>query len=75
MTPYVAARLGFGRLRTQPGPTVVVERPVIKQVHGPARDVPSREPSTVTPEDATVARDEATVGGDDPDRSDRPEGE
>ncbi len=75
VTPYVAARLGFGRLRTQPGPTVVVERPVIKQVHGPARDVPSREPSTVTPEDATVARDEATVGGDDPDRSDRPEGE
>ena len=40
VTPYVAARLGLGRSRAKPGPTIVVERPEIKQVHGPARDVP-----------------------------------
>lgn len=45
VTPYVAARLGIGRLRTQPGPTIVVERPVVKQVHGPARDVPPVDPA------------------------------
>ena len=43
LTPFVAARLGFERLRTAPGPTIVVERPAIKQVQGPARDIPPED--------------------------------
>ncbi len=43
LTPFVAARLGFERLRTAPGPTIVVERPAIEQVQGPARDIPPED--------------------------------
>lgn len=38
LAPFVAVRAGIGRWR-RPARPVVVERPPIKTVHGPARDV------------------------------------
>jgi hypothetical protein len=46
LTPFVLARLGFDRPRIQRRPVVTVERPEIKQVHGPARDVPPDPPGS-----------------------------
>jgi hypothetical protein len=43
LAPFVAARVGLDRLRTARQPTVTVERPPIKHVEGPARDVPSAD--------------------------------
>jgi hypothetical protein len=40
LAPFVTARAGLDRLRTARRPGVSVERPVVKQVHGPSRDVP-----------------------------------
>ncbi len=39
LTPFAVARAGIERRRRQPAPTVTVEQPPVKQVHGPARDV------------------------------------
>ena len=46
VTPFVAARMGFNRPRIPRQPTVTVERPEIKQVHGPSRDVPPDRPKS-----------------------------
>jgi hypothetical protein len=40
LAPFVTARAGIDRLWRGRRPDVSVERPVVKQVHGPARDVP-----------------------------------
>jgi predicted lipid-binding transport protein (Tim44 family) len=53
LAPFVAARSGIERRRRAAASTVTVERPPIKQVSGPARDVP-REPAA-----APAARPEA----------------
>jgi hypothetical protein len=51
LAPFVAARVGIERWR-RPARPVVVERPPIKTVHGPARDVsptvPADEPATTS---------------------------
>jgi hypothetical protein len=39
LAPFVSLRAGIDRLR-RPGRPAVVERPPIKTVHGPARDIP-----------------------------------
>ena len=44
ITPFVAARMGLNRSRVTRQPTVTVERPEVKQVHGPSRDVPADRP-------------------------------
>jgi hypothetical protein len=43
LAPFIAVRLGRGRWR-RPSRPVVVERPPIKTVHGPARDVTPTSP-------------------------------
>ena len=43
LAPFVAARVGLDRFRSPRQPTITVERPPIKHVEGPARDVPRPE--------------------------------
>jgi hypothetical protein len=45
LAPFVTARAGIDRLRRTRRPDVTVERPIVKQVHGPSRDVPPRDGS------------------------------
>ena len=52
LAPFVTARVGLDRFRPARQPTITVERPPIKQVSGPARDVP--RPGT-EPDDGTAA--------------------
>ncbi len=59
ITPFVAARLGFPRQRVAARPTVTVERPEVKQVHGPARDVPADRPAPTVDADQGRPSDEA----------------
>jgi hypothetical protein len=57
LTPFVLARLGFDGPRIQRRPVVTVEPPEIKQVHGPARDVPPDRPrSSVDADDDRSSR-------------------
>ncbi len=44
LAPFVTARAGIDRLRRARRPDVSVEPPIVKQVHGPSRDVPPHEP-------------------------------
>jgi hypothetical protein len=60
LAPFVALRVGGGRWR-RPGRPAVVERPPIKTVHGPARDVAPTAPSDDHPEAGP-----ASTGGDGP---------
>jgi hypothetical protein len=46
LAPFAVARAGIERRRRRPAPTVTVERPPIKHVEGPARDVPADPPPT-----------------------------
>jgi hypothetical protein len=43
VAPFVTARAGIDRLRRTRRPVVTVERPIVKQVHGPSRDVSPRD--------------------------------
>ncbi len=54
LAPFVAARVGLDRFRAARRPVVTIERPPIKHVEGPARDVP--------PPDAAAAPSEAEEG-------------
>ena len=49
LAPFVSVRAGIERWR-RPVRPVVVERPPIKTVHGPARDVSPTDPSDDPPE-------------------------
>jgi hypothetical protein len=71
IAPFVTARAGFDRLRGR-GPTVTVERPAIKQVYGPARDVPRADgPGSSAPDRPA---DERAGAGPGPDRADEDAG-
>ncbi len=50
LVPFVVARAGIERRRSGAAPAVTVEKPPIKQVQGPARDVPP-DPSSEPPAD------------------------
>lgn len=43
VAPFVTARAGIDRLRRARRRDVTVERPIVKQVHGPARDIPPHD--------------------------------
>jgi len=69
LAPFVVARVGLDRVRPASHPGVTVERPPIKQVSGPARDVPRPGPRP------NGAADEEPAGvQDDSNRSDRGDG-
>ena len=57
LTPFVAARLGVDRGAFLRRPAVTVERPEIKHVDGPSRDVPADpSASSVDVEDSRSSR-------------------
>jgi len=58
LAPFVAARVGLDRFRATRQPVVTVERPPIKHVEGPARDVPP--PEAAAPSEAEEGRTSRT---------------
>jgi hypothetical protein len=64
LAPFVAVRAGIERWR-RPGRPVAVERPPIKTVHGPARDVSPTGPAADPPE---ATRSHPAEGGSAEDR-------
>jgi hypothetical protein len=72
VAPFVTARAGIDRLRGIRRPDVRVERPTVKQVQGPSRDVPpDGAPASVG--DETVSTEPPPSRGDDGGRMSRTE--